>query len=175
MSERDLSTKAIRISFISRTRRNHGLEHATINVLSERQPSLRLAGYSSPFGFSVIGPVPMSDLVSAIEEAQRRIAQGRCNLVIHDHCGTNYVAGGLLAGSAAWLGMLGVKRGLRGQLERLPMVIFLSTLALLFSPSLGVWMQKKITTSSELDGLEVVKITQSKLGKYPRFQIQTRY
>ena len=163
-----------RMSIISRTRRNHGLEHASINVLSERYPGLRLAGYSTPLGFSVIGPVTMSTLISAIEEAQSRIANGKRSLVIHEHCGTNYVAGGLLAGLAAWLGMLGVRRGLRSQLERLPLVIFLSTFALLFSPALGVWLQKNVTTSSEVQELVVVKITQGKLGKHTRFDIQTR-
>jgi len=162
------------MSIISRTRRNHGLEHATINILSERYPGLRLAGYSSPFGFSVIGPVSMGALVSAIEEAQHRIANGRRSLVIHEHCGTNYVAGGMLAGLAAWLGMLGVRRGLRSQLERLPLVIFLATLALMFSPALGVWLQQKVTTSSEVQDLDVVKITQGKFGKHPCFHIQTR-
>ncbi len=116
----------------------------------------------------------MEQLVSAIVEAQHRIANGRLSLVIHEHCGTNYVAGGMLTGLAAWLGMLGVRRGLRSQLERLPMVIFLATLALIFSPALGVWLQQKVTTSSEVQELDVVKITRGKFGKNPRFHIQTR-
>ncbi len=115
----------------------------------------------------------MSDLVNAVEEAQNRINTGRRSLVIHDRCGTNYVAGGLLAGFAAWLSMLGVRRGFRSQLERLPLVILLATFALLFSPAFGVWLQKNVTTSSEIQGLEVVKITQGKFWKYPLFYIRT--
>lgn len=162
------------VSLINKTRRNHGLEHATINVLSERYPGLRLAGYSTPFGFSIIGPVPREALTSAIDEAIRRVSAGRQGLVIHERCGTNYVAGGLLAGLAAWLSMLGAKRSARSQLERLPLVILFSTLALLFSPALGTWLQRTVTTTSMLSGLEVVRITYGRFGKYPRFTVYTR-
>lgn len=162
------------VSVINKTRRNHGLEHATINVLSERYPGLRLAGYSTPFGFSIVGPVPREALTSAIDEAIRRVSAGRRGLVIHERCGTNYVAGGLLAGLAAWLSMLGTKRSARSQLERLPLVILLSTLALMFSPALGTWLQRNVTTTSMLSGLEVVRITYGRFGKYPRFTVYTR-
>jgi hypothetical protein len=163
-----------RPNLVTRTRRNHGLEHATINVLSERYPGLRLGGYSNPFGFTIVGPVTREALTSAIDEALQRVSAGRRGLVIHDRCGTNFVAGGLLAGLAAWLGLLGVKRNARSQLERLPMVILLSTLALLFSPTLGAWLQRNVTTTSHLQGLEVIRITPRWLGKTPRFTVQTR-
>jgi hypothetical protein len=161
-------------SFITRTRRNHGLEHATINVLTERFPGLHLAGYSTPFGFYIIGPVTRESLVNAIDEAITLVSAGRRGLVIHEHCGTNYVAGGILAGLAAWLGMLGVKRNARSQLERLPLVILLSTFALMYSPKMGSWLQRNLTTTSQLQGLEIIGITSGKLGKYPRFTIHTK-
>jgi hypothetical protein len=160
-------------NLLTRTRRNHGLEHATINVLTERYPGLRLGGYSTPFGFSIVGQVNSEMLISAIEEARQRVNAGRRGLVIHDRCGTNYVAGGLLAGLAAWLGMLGVKRNLRSQLERLPLVILFATLALIYSPSLGTWLQRNVTTSSQLDQIEVIRISTGRFGKHPRFTIQT--
>jgi hypothetical protein len=163
-----------KLSFVSRTRCNHGLEHATINILSEHHPGLRLAGYSNPFGFTIIGQVQNDDLVNAIEEAQNRVSAGKFRLVLHDHCGTNLVAGGLLTGFAAWLATLGVRRGIRAQFERLPLVILFTTLAVLFSPAFGIWLQKNVTTSSEVQGLEIVKISQGKFWKYPRFYIRTR-
>ena len=162
------------VSFIKKTRRNHGLEHATINVLSERYPGLRLAGYSTPFGFSIVGPVSREALTSAIDEALLRVSAGRRGLVIHERCGTNYVAGGILAGLAAWLSMLGTKRNARSQLQRLPVVILFSTLALLYSPTLGTWLQRNVTTTSKLSGLEVARITYGRFGKYPRFTVYTR-
>jgi Domain of unknown function (DUF6391) len=163
-----------KVSLIDRTRRNHGLEHATINVLSERFPGLRLAGYSTPFGFSIAGPVSREALSSAIEEAKQRVSAGRRGLVIHERCGTNYVAGGILAGLAAWLSMLGTKRNARSQLERLPLVILFSTLGFMYSPRLGMWLQRNVTTSSSLSGLEVVGITHGRLGNAPLFTVHTR-
>ena len=162
------------VSFIQKTRRNHGLEHATINVLSERYPGLRLAGYSTPFGFSIVGLASRESLVSAIDEALLRVSAGRRGLVIHERCGTNYVAGGILAGLAAWLSMLGTKRDARSQLQRLPLVILLSTLALLYSPTMGTWLQRNVTTTSSLSGLDVTRITYGRFGKYPRFTVHTR-
>jgi Domain of unknown function (DUF6391) len=162
------------VSFIQKTRRNHGMEHATINVLSERYPGLQLAGYSTPIGFSIVGPVSREALTSAIDEAMRRVAAGRRGLVIHERCGTNYVAGGMLAGLAAWLSMLGTKRSTRSHLQRLPLVILFSTLALLYSPTVGAWLQRNVTTTSKLAGLEVVRITHGHFGKYPRYTIYTR-
>ncbi len=112
-------------------------------------------------------------LTSAIDEALTRVSAGRRGLVIHERCGTNYVAGGILAGLAAWLGMQGAKRNARSQLERLPLVILLSTLALMYSPKMGSWLQRNVTTTSQLQGLEVVRITSGNFGKYPRFTIHT--
>jgi hypothetical protein len=163
-----------KVSLITRTRRNHGLEHATINVLSERFPGLRLAGYSTPYGFSIVGPVSREALTDAIDEALQRVSAGRRGLVIHERCGTNFVAGGLLAGLAAWLGMQGSRRNARSQLERLPLVILLSTLALLYSPAVGTWLQRNVTTTSQLIGVEVERITYGRFGKYPRFTVYTR-
>ncbi|MBN2257662.1 MAG: hypothetical protein JW704_07535 [Anaerolineaceae bacterium] len=161
--------KPKRASLFVRIRRNHGLEHATINVLSERHPGLRLAGYSTPFGFYIIGPVTLDTLTNAIQEARQRVSGGRRGLVIHDRCGTNYVAGGILAGFAAWMSMLGARR----KLNRLPLVILVATLALLFSPRLGTWLQRHVTTSSYLDGLDIIKIKQGQFGKFNRYTVNT--
>ena len=42
---------------ISETRRNHALEHATLNILSARFPDRPLAGHSNPTGFFLLGPL----------------------------------------------------------------------------------------------------------------------
>ena len=36
---------------LDRTRRNHGLEHATVTLLSRQDPKLKLAGRSTAAGF----------------------------------------------------------------------------------------------------------------------------
>ncbi|MBE9507029.1 MAG: hypothetical protein IMY86_03185, partial [Chloroflexi bacterium] len=50
---------------VSRVRRNHALEHATMHVLSERYRNLRLVGRSSLWGFYIYGNVPTEDLLAA--------------------------------------------------------------------------------------------------------------
>jgi len=47
---------------VSRIRRNHGLEHATLNILSQRFPNQTLAGYSVPAGFYILGDVPTAQV-----------------------------------------------------------------------------------------------------------------
>jgi hypothetical protein len=79
----------------------------------------------------------------------------------------------VLTGLAAWSALLGAKRNARSQLERLPLVILFTTLALMFSPAMGTWLQRNVTTSSQLQGMELVRITSGKLGKSPRFTIYT--
>jgi hypothetical protein len=48
----------LEIPLILRTRRNHGLEHATIHVLSARMKNLRMSGRSTDSGFFLFGDVP---------------------------------------------------------------------------------------------------------------------
>ena len=40
---------------VSRIRRNHGLEHATIHILSKKFPGARLIGHSDARGFWLVG------------------------------------------------------------------------------------------------------------------------
>ena len=52
---------------ISRIRRNHGLEHATIHVLSEANPRRRLIGRSDYGGFWLLGEVSTEELALGSE------------------------------------------------------------------------------------------------------------
>jgi hypothetical protein len=45
------------IPVISRVQRNHGLEHATLHILSQRYPKQSLSGHSDTGGFWIIGDV----------------------------------------------------------------------------------------------------------------------
>ena len=137
---------------LSRIRRNHGLEHATINILSERFPYRRLAGYSFPGGFFILGDIPTADLREAVIQALVRMNNGERHLAIHEHCGTNYVASGFVAGLLAWLGMAGAKSK-RDKVERLPLVIALATFGFIASQPLGPVLQQRITTSGDPQGM----------------------
>src|SRR5512147_3069088 len=90
---------------ISRVRRNHALEHATLQIMARKRPTTIAAGYSDTSGFWVIGQVSTEDLEESIKEALARLHAGEHELAIHPNCGTNFVAAGAVAGSLAWLGM----------------------------------------------------------------------
>lgn len=140
---------------VSRLRRHHALEHATLQILARRNPQLMLAGYSDLQGFWVIGKVDTQDLQEAVDEALRRLRGGEYALAIHPNCGTNFAVSGLLAGSAAWLAMLGSSGGWRKKLDRLPTVVTLVTLALMIARPLGPLMQARLTTEAQPGSLAV--------------------
>ena len=65
-----------RIPVISRVRRNHALEHATMNVLGERRKARRLVGRSSVGGFYIYGDVSAEDVIAAAQEGLQRLKVG---------------------------------------------------------------------------------------------------
>ena len=99
--------KTFPVDPITRTRRNHAFEHASMQLLARRAPGVRMAGYSTPGGFFIIGQVHISDVQEAVNEALARLQKGESGLAIHPYCGTNFVVSGIAAGLAAWLAMLG--------------------------------------------------------------------
>jgi hypothetical protein len=159
---------------VSRTRRHHALEHATLQVLARKHPGHRLAGYSDARGFWIAGEVELDILQEAIAEAQQRLDNGERRLAIHPNCGTNFAVSGLAAGLVAWVAMLGGELSLRRQLERLPVVAALITLTMIFTQPLGPLVQKNITTDPDLRGLRVVQIDCFDRGSMPLRRVLTR-
>ena len=158
---------------LSRIRRNHGLEHATITILSQRFPYIRLAGYSFPGGFFLLGDVPTEQVRDAVMQALVRMNNGERSLAIHPNCGTNFAVSGFLAGGLAWLGMAGAKSK-RDRLDRLPVVISLATLGLILGASLGPQVQEHITTSGDPQGLAVVNIFPVRFGEFSLHRVVTQ-
>jgi hypothetical protein len=163
----------LNLPVLSRIRRNHGLEHATINILSQRFPNRRLAGYSFPGGFFILGEIPTADLREAVSQALARMNNGESGLAIHDHCGTNYAASGFVAGLLAWLGMAGAKSK-RDQVERLPLVIALATFGFIASQPLGPVLQKRVTTSGNPQGLSIVDVFPIQFGQFSLHRVITQ-
>src|SRR5512140_1336514 len=91
--------------FVSDTRRNHALEHATIHILSERFLGQHMLGHSNPTGFLLVGELPTEDVREAASEALSRLQNGEHYLAIHEGCGTNYI---VTAGLAAIFAMAGL-------------------------------------------------------------------
>lgn len=159
---------------LSRIRRNHGLEHATLHVLSERHPKLSLAGHSDMGGFWVLGDVSTEELRSAVDEALRRMQAGEHNLAVHPNCGTNYVTAGTMAGVAAALAMFGSGKRARDKVERLPLAASLATLALMAAQPMGLAIQERVTTSGTPESLYVVDVQPSRRGRIQAHRIITR-
>ncbi len=165
----------------ARVRRNHALEHATLQVMSEANPRLKAAGYSDPNGFWVMGDVDTGQLEASVYQALARLRGGESHLAIHPHCGTNLVTTSLLAGAAAWLAMLGAGRTTRERVERLPMVISLVALTMMASQPLGPYVQEHVTTSGSaqgMQGMEIIRVervaNRMQSGGVPMHRVLTR-
>jgi len=157
----------------SRIRRNHGLEHASLNILNQRFPERTLAGFSTPSGFFVLGDLATEDLREAVMQALTRLQTGERYLVIHSNCGTNYVAAGFVAGLLAWLGMAGAKSK-REKVDRLPFIIALAMLGFIISQPLGPKIQERITTSGNPEGMTIVDIFLVRFGRFTLHRVITQ-
>jgi hypothetical protein len=159
---------------ISRIRRNHGLEHASLHVLAKKFPDRSMGGHSNPDGFWLVGDLPTDAVMEAVQEALGRLRAGERRLAVHPGCGTNFATAGSLAGLAGLLGMWGAGPRKRDKLERLPMVATLATLALILSQPLGLSLQKHITTSGDPGDMEIVEIIQARQGRLKAHRVVTR-
>jgi hypothetical protein len=166
--------RLVNLPWFSRIRRNHGLEHATLHVLSKNYPGKSLAGHSDSKGFWLIGDVPTAEVKTAIEEALSRMKAGESNLAVHPNCGTNYATAGTMAGVAGASAMFRVGPRKRDILDRLALAATLATLALMLSQPAGLFLQKYFTTSGNPEQLEVVAIIPSKRGRLKAHRIITR-
>ena len=154
----DLLQTILKNPTVSLVRRIHGLEHATINILSQRNLGVPMVGHSDPNGFWLLGELPTETVQTAVQEALTRLHGGEKRLAIAPMCGTNVVAIGTLAGLAAMLTMWDAPKRLRDKLDRIPLAISLATLATFFALPLGVFLQEKVTTSGEPGSLQVVEV-----------------
>jgi hypothetical protein len=156
-----------------RTRRNHALEHASLQILAQKKPGLRAAGYSDSGGFWVMGDVSLEDLQVAVEEAMARLRGGESRLAIHPFCGTNFATTGLLAGTTAWMAMLGT-RNRRDVLDRWPLVISLVTIMMIAAQPLGPAVQQHVTTEANIGNLQITGMTVQQKSGAPVIRVTTR-
>lgn len=130
------------MNFLEKVRRNHGIEHATVHVLSEWVPTISLVGRADGGGFSIIGDVNPEQLADAAQEALKRMKNGQGDLAVHPRCGTQLVTMGALTALAAFLAL-----GRRPRFSKLPDAIIATTLAAFVAQPLGLSLQKYVTTS----------------------------
>lgn len=147
---------------IRRVRRNHGLEHATVHMLSRRMRNLSIAGRAVTNGFFLYGNVETDLVHEAATEALRRLKQGEHRLAVHPNCGTGLVTAGFMTSMATLGGTAGVGNSWRERLNRLPTLILLSVVALIVSQPLGLTLQRYITTEGDPGDLEIVEVARLK-------------
>jgi len=165
------------IPIVSIVRRNHGIEHATVHLLAAgfgeqfdragrglsraANANRRIVARSDTKGFIIYGEMKADELERAVKEALRRLQAGDAHLAVHPNCGTNFVTSGMLAGAAAWavtaLSARGDRR--RSVWESLPTAFSAATLALFVAQPLGHTLQEFVTTSAQVQGVRLGKVT----------------
>jgi small-conductance mechanosensitive channel len=133
-------------------RSNHALEHATINVIEEHYGAQQLAGFAQEDGFFIKGPVQPHLIENAARIGLRRLQQGEKHLAIHRRCGTTMAAANFLS-AIVFLTLL-VITGQFTLVNVLPAIL----IANLVGPVFGIWLQQHLTTSSDVDKLEIVGV-----------------
>lgn len=150
-------TPVLDFPYIKRTRRNHGLEHATVHLLSRRYKNTPMMGRSSDAGFVLFTQASETDVENAVREALRRMKGGEHGLAVHPGCGTSRLTTGMLTSLVAIAGVSGVSR--RQAVNRLPYVMLSMMLTILMAEPIGLNMQRFITTDGDPGDMEILNIS----------------
>jgi hypothetical protein len=150
------------LDIVNAIRQNHALEHATMHVLSRRNPYVQLMGRSTSSGFRIYGAVDTQEIADAATEALVRLQQGESHLAVHPRCGTNLAVTGVFAGTAAFAATLGRPRS---KLDRLPLALMAATVAAIAAQPLAHGLQERVTTTPEVQGLHIVSVARQERGK----------
>ena len=150
---------------LNRVRRNHALEHATVTIMLEEGVRGPLGGYSTPWGFFIAGNLSTEQLSRIVDDALGSLSAGQSEMAISPHCGTNMAVAAIISGGLARL-VLGRQKS--GRWKRLPLVLAAVVVGAALSRPVGSAIQRRYTTLSEMDGLEVVEIRKAWPGSEPR-------
>jgi hypothetical protein len=154
----EMAEPVLNMPFIRRTRRNHGLEHATVHVLGKA-----ISGRSDAGGFWLMGDVTTEEVERASAEALRRMQNGEHNLAVHPNCGTGLVTTGIMATLAGMAGTIGMKRSASDYLARLPTVVLLTIGAIIVSQPIGLQLQEHFTTLGDPGDLQILGVRREQM------------
>ena len=132
---------------IHRTRQHHGIEHATIHMLTQRLPHTQMAGLSDPLGFTIFGDVDEYTLRRAVGDALLRLQAGETQLAIHPNCGTTIATTGVLVTLVAMI----TGSGKRPFIERFSNALLFVVATLILSRPIGMRLQSYTTTANVSD------------------------
>ncbi len=147
--------QVLKIAANTRLRKNHALEHATVNVLQERYGIRRVSGMARENGFVMQGQVSSQAVEVAAREGLMRMKNGETHLRVHPKCGTSIMASNFLA-SITFLFLLWHFQAL--QLWNIVLAI---GLAYLLGPLLGRILQLLFTTSFNVKDMEITGVQMS--------------
>jgi hypothetical protein len=153
---------------LSRLRQNHALEHATIAILQQRNPRVRIIARSTSRGFRLYGTMQPEEVRPAVEEAMRRLRRGEKSLAITQRCGTTVAVGVLFGTLALWLSEF-----LQSPRHKLALGVATSVAIAVSSQPVGLLAQRYVTTRAELDGLRVEGVRSRSLGKKNWLEVRT--
>lgn len=133
-------------------RKNHALEHATINVIEQKSSISRLTGMAFRGGFSVNGLPDPQFVLMAAREAHERLSRGERDLAISRNCGTTVVVVNTIS-AFIFLFIL----FLTGKLTLLPVIVSLSA-AYFIGPLASPTVQRFITTDPQVRSIEITGV-----------------
>lgn len=141
---------------ISRVRRNHAIEHATVAVLFQRRGRVvSVVGRSDQRGFRLFGPFSREEVAAAAEEAITRLRAGEDHLAVSHLCGTNLAVTGTMAGAAALLTVGASRR------EGWSRALTFSMLAAVLATRVGLWIQRHATTDAAIGEIRLQRVEES--------------
>jgi len=132
-------------------RKNHAIEHATINLLEQKAGHrLNVSGLSKEDGFYISGIQNPEIVEDAAIRGLNLLKQGSCQLAIHKRCGTDMAIANFV--SALIFLILLFSTGMFSILN----ILIALLLSNLISPYLGEYVQKYFTTSCDVANMEIV-------------------
>lgn len=133
-----------------RMRQNHALEHATINVLRQRYRTSGVVGMPAENGFHLRGRVSPDTVISATQEALRRLKRGERTLAWSRGCPTSLVATQVLLAMLFMAIVLGIWR----EFTAPPFLVALLGGALL-GPPLSPYLQRLLLVDPDPGTLQL--------------------
>jgi len=141
-----------RVLINRKVRKNHALEHATINIIENNKRVSGITGMSFDGGFSINGQLDADYVLSAAREALVRLKKGERHLALSRRCGTTVIVVNIIS-AAVFIVLLIIG----GKLAILPVILSLVA-AYMLGPLVSPMVQRLITTDPEVSSIEITGV-----------------
>ncbi len=160
-----LPGQMLRVMLSKQRRRNHALEHATVNVLEQRYGAqLLIAGFAEADGFFIRGLVTPQVVLDAAREGLDRLQAGEVALALHPRCGTMLVSGQLIAALTFVMVLLFSRNVSFGMLVS-ALLLAMAAARLLARP-IGLFLQRTLMTSTKVQNMHIDRLD-AQLPEHP--------